>query len=317
MAIIKNDFRDSEDVFKAVHNALVNNGWTVVSSSETSYENALQPAINLDSQYTGKFCVYKGVGYNENRPPYIYIRYLWSKLNNVKTMYIRFGTGYVETTKELVNGSPRWEVLAFDALPGSYHICVDNGAFFMVLSQNNIYQNLYMGLILPLMTPFQYQLPMTVKTTMYNGLTSADTYIPNAENIKIGGYAGDILGGGSKINGAGEESPIIYSPANTYIGYLQESFINSSTKNVTIGYITMLNNFRRIIKGAKIDKVVFAKNQMLYVGNAEPFTIIGSYKFVIMLYGNFNIGSTVTINGKKYRVYLSLYRDTFYGVEDE
>ena len=146
MAVIKGDFIDNAEIWRAIHNALVNNGWEVVSADTTNFDSALKPNINVRSGYVSNYCVYKGVGYNPTRPPYIYIRYVSKTESDIKSVMIKIGTGYIKETNEPVNPNEEWHFICFDKLAGSYHISVDNGAFFMQLTQNNVYQTLYFGL---------------------------------------------------------------------------------------------------------------------------------------------------------------------------
>ena len=314
MAVIKGDFIDNAEIWRAIHNALVNNGWEVVSADTTNFDTALKPSINVRNGYVSNYCVYKGVGYNPTRPPYIYIQYVSKTESNLKSVMVKMGTGYIKENNELVNPNEEWHFICFDKLAGSYHICVDNGAFFMQLTQNNVYQTLYFGLFLPLMTPLQYQLPMTVKGMRW--AYREEMYNPTSSEVTKGSRTNDLFIANYDYNSADAFALKVYTPSNTYNRFLIESFVEKAEYGFTSN-ATKMYNFETIYRSATVNNLVFAKNVMISDDTNFPYTILGAFKFIIILFGQYNIGSTVTVNGKKYRVYLSVSSNVFYGVEDE
>ena len=314
MAVIKGDFIDNAEIWRAVHNALINNGWEVVSADTTAFDTALKLNINVRTGYTSNYCVYKGVGYNPTRPPYIYMKYVSKAESNLKSIMVKMGTGYIKETNELVNPNEEWHFISFDKLPGSYHICVDNGSFFMQLTQNNVYQTLYFGLFLPLMTPMQYQLPMTVKGMRW--AYREEMYNPTSNEVTKGSRTSDLFIENCEYGSQAAIVLRVYDPSNTYKNFLIESFIEK-VYDVTRSNVAKLYNFETIYRSATVNHLVFAKNVMISDDSNFPYTLLGAFKFIIILFGQYNIGSTVTMNGKKYRVYLSVSTNVFYGVEDE
>lgn len=314
MAVIKGDFIDNGEIWRAVHNALINNGWEVVSSDTTAFDTALKLDINVRTGYTSNYCVYKGVGYNPTRPPYIYMKYVSKAESNVKSIMVKMGTGYIKENNELVNPNEEWHFISFDKLAGSYHICVDNGSFFMQLTQNNVYQTFYFGLFLPLMTPMQYHLPMTVKGMRW--ATREELYDATSSEVAKGSGTADLFTRNYDYNSASTLVLKVYDPSNTYKNFLIESFVEKNYRFTSTG-AAKLYNFETIYRSATVNHLVFAKNVMISDNSNFPYTLLGAFKFIIILFGQYNIGSTVTVNGKKYRVYLSVSTNVFYGVEDE
>ena len=316
MAVIKGDFIDNAEIWRAIHNALVNNGWTVVSADSSSFDTALKAGVNVKSGFTRNECTYKGVGYNPTRPPYIQIRYVARNESNLKSIMVKMGTGYIKETNELVNPNEEWHFICFDKLAGSYHICVDNGALFMQLTQNNVYQTLYFGLFLPLMTPMQYQLPMTVKGMRWVNSNDA-IYNPTTAEIAKGTRTSDLFNVNYDNESASAFILNVYTPSNLYQRCSIESFIEKDPYGFTNPRVAKLYDFETIYRSATVNNLIFAKNVMISDTTNFPYTILGAFKFIVILFGQYNIGSTVTVNGKKYRVYLSVSTNVFYGVEDE
>ena len=316
MAVIKGDFIDNAEIWRAVHNALINNGWTVVSADSSSFDTALKAGVNVKSGFTRNECTYKGIGYNPTRPPYIQIRYVALKESNLKSIMVKMGTGYNRETNELTNANQEWHFTSFDKVAGSYHICVDNAALFMQLTQNNVYQTLYLGLFLPLMTPMQYQLPMTVKGMRWVNSNDA-VYTPSASEIAKGTKTSDLFNLNYDYESTSAFILNVYTPSNLYQRCSIESFIEQNPYAFTTGRVTKMHDFETIYRSATVDNLIFAKNVMISDTTNFPYTILGAFKFIVILFGQYNIGSTVTLNGKKYRIYLSISTNVFYGVEDE
>ena len=163
------------------------------------------------------------------------------------------------------------------------------------------------------MTPMQYQLPMTVKGMRW--ATREEIYDATSSEVGKNTGTADLFTRNYDYNSSSTIVLKVYDPSNTYKDFLIESFIERQYMVTT--NVAKLYNFETIYRSATVNHLVFAKNVMISDNSNFPYTLLGAFKFIIILFGQYNIGSTVTVNGKKYRVYLSVSTNVFYGVEDE
>lgn len=329
--VLKGVANNFEDFYQIFHNALIANGWKVVSDDAQSYAALVGDTVKLNKSGTGyseKVVTYRGKGVIEGNNPILEVSYVTNHTYAQGSLWFKTAYAWNRDLKQLYNPIEQWYYVSWSQnLPISYHFNIDSLHFTGTTNQNGYYQDWYAGFINPLATPIEYPYPMFLgasQSTTNGAYKNANfehlnlnseinsSFLYNKQKGSRDGFwtQGALYSNENKWLKCrdGSRSSTGIEANITFNGYI----INALTENMNsefANYMSAISNFD--------NNVMLEAIYIQSVSQSVDFACLGSFKSIFKCYGEQQINSVTQVGADKYKIFRVMNTSHFYAFKEE